>query len=291
VPVYGDYRQASGDDSHSGRGSFAETIVSMFRVLVKFFVDRQNCSLRKTRLFAVYRQSPASRAYRSTIRPAIMFPMGSYIPTPRTTVRRLAKRGVYDRDAVHAILDEAFICHVAFNIDGAPVIIPTGYGRQGEQLYLHGAAANRMLKTMAGGIEVSVAVTLLDGLVLARSAFHHSMNYRSVVLFGTARPIRDPAEKSEALRCISDHIAPGRWNEVRLPTDKELKATSVLALPLEEVSAKVRTGGPIDDEEDYGLPIWAGVLPLAMAARPPIPDARLAEGIAVSQSVLNWKRL
>ncbi len=216
--------------------------------------------------------------------------MGSFTPTPRTTVWRLAKRGVYDRAAVHAILDEGFICHVAFNVEGAPVVIPTGYGRSGEQLYLHGAAANRMLKTMAGGVEVSVAVTLVDGLVLARSAFHHSINYRSVVLFGTAQPISEPAEKNEALRCISDHITPGRWSEVRPPTDKELKATSVLALPLDEVSAKVRTGGPIDDEEDYSLPIWAGVLPLTLTPQTPVPDSRLDDSLPVSRSVVNWKR-
>ncbi len=216
--------------------------------------------------------------------------MDAYVRTPRTTVRRLAKRGVYDRTAVNAILDEGFICHVGFLAEGAPVVIPTGYGRNGEQLYVHGAAANRMLKTLSGGLEVSLAVTLVDGLVLARSAFHHSMNYRSVVLFGTARPILESAEKSAALRCISDHVTPGRWDEVRPPSEKELRATSVLALPLEEVSAKVRTGGPIDDEEDYELPIWAGVLPLTLSPQTPVADSRLAEGIAVSPSVLNWKR-
>jgi nitroimidazol reductase NimA-like FMN-containing flavoprotein (pyridoxamine 5'-phosphate oxidase superfamily) len=216
--------------------------------------------------------------------------MGSFSPTPRTTVRRLPKRGVYDKAAVYAILDEGFICHAAFTVDGSPVVIPTGYGRDGEQLYLHGSAANRMLKTMAAGVEVCVAVTLVDGLVLARSAFHHSINYRSVVVFGTAHPITDPTEKMEALRCISDHITPGRWSEVRPPTEQELKATAVLALPLEEVSAKVRTGPPIDDEADYSLPIWAGVLPLSLTPKASIQDERNVEGVPVSQSVLNWKR-
>lgn len=219
-----------------------------------------------------------------------MFCMDSFAPTPRTTVRRLPKRGVYDRAAVHAILDEGFICHVAFTIEDTPVIIPTGYGRAGEQLYLHGSAASRMLKTAAGGAPVCVAVTLVDGLVLARSAFHHSMNYRSVVLFGEARSITDPAEKTEALRCISDHIAPGRWDEVRPPTQQELKATAVLAVPLEEVSAKVRTGPPLDDEEDYTLPIWAGVLPLKLEPGQPIDDGRLPGPVPISPSALAWKR-
>jgi hypothetical protein len=215
--------------------------------------------------------------------------MDSFQPTPRTTVRRLAKRGVYDRATVHAILDEGFVCHVAFIADGSPVVIPTGYGRDGDRLYLHGSAANRMLKTMATGADVSIAVTLVDGLVLARSAFHHSMNYRSVVLFGKAVPITEPSEKARALRCISDHIMPGRWEEVRPPTDQELKATAVLAFPIEEVSAKARTGGPVDDEEDYQLPVWAGVLPLALTPKPPIGDERVLDGVPVSQSIRNWR--
>jgi nitroimidazol reductase NimA-like FMN-containing flavoprotein (pyridoxamine 5'-phosphate oxidase superfamily) len=216
--------------------------------------------------------------------------MDPFSPTPRTTVRRLAKRGVYDRPTVYAILDEGFICHAAFIADGAPVVIPTAYGRDGDQLYLHGSAANRMLKAMAAGVEVCVAVTLVDGLVLARSAFHHSINYRSVVIFGTAQLISDPVKKNEALRCVVEHITPGRWSEVRLPTDQELKATLVLALPLEEVSAKVRTGPPIDDEEDYELPIWAGVLPLGLKPEAPVQDARLARDVPISTSAVRWGR-
>jgi nitroimidazol reductase NimA-like FMN-containing flavoprotein (pyridoxamine 5'-phosphate oxidase superfamily) len=218
------------------------------------------------------------------------FNMDSFSPTPRTTVRRLPKRGVYDRPTVHAILDEGFICHAAFIADGSPVVIPTAYGRDGDQLYLHGSAASRMLKTMATGVEVCVAVTLVDGLVLARSAFHHSINYRSVVVFGKAQLISDRDRKAEALRCIVEHITPGRWSEVRPPTDHELKATLVLALPLEEVSAKVRSGPPIDDEDDYGLPIWAGVLPVAITPDTPVDDGRILADVPVSPSALSWWR-
>ena len=218
-----------------------------------------------------------------------MVGMDSYEPTPRTTVRRLPKRGAYDHATVHAILDEAFLCHVGFVADRAPVVIPTLFGRSGNLLYLHGSAGSRMLKAMATGVEVSIAVTLVDGLVMARSAFHHSINYRSVVLFGTALPVTDPGEKSEALRVISEHITPGRWSEVRPPAEHELKATSVLSLQLDEVSAKVRTGPPIDDDEDYALPVWAGVLPLAVVPRPPVDDGRVLPGVTVPRSVANWR--
>ncbi len=216
--------------------------------------------------------------------------MDSFSPTSRTTVRRLPKRGAYDRPTVYSILDEGFICHAAFVADGSPVVIPTGYGRDGDQLYLHGSAASRMLKTMAAGVDVCVAVTLVDGLVLARSAFHHSMNYRSVVVFGKAQLISEPEHKNRALRVIAEHITPGRWDEVRPPTLQELKATLVLALPLEEASAKVRTGPPIDDEEDYALPIWAGVLPLGLKAGAPLADERLTTALPVSESVVRWSR-
>lgn len=205
-------------------------------------------------------------------------------------MRRLPKRGVYDREAVHAILDEGFICHVGFVHEGAPVVIPTAYGRDGERLYLHGSAASRMLRTLAAGVPVSIAVTLVDGLVLARSAFHHSINYRSVVMFGEARLVSEVEEKREALRVISEHLARGRWGEVRPPNLKELAATLVLGVPLEEVSAKVRTGPPIDDEEDYELPVWAGVLPLSIARGEPLADERLKHGIEVSPSVVHWRR-
>jgi len=203
--------------------------------------------------------------------------MGSFTPTPRTTLRRLPKRGVFDRDAVFRILDEAFVCHVGFCDDtGRPVVIPTAFGRDGERIYLHGSSASRMLRGLAGGLPVCVTVTLIDALVLARSAFHHSTNYRSVVILGEAVPVEDPDEKNEALRIIVDHLVPGRWAEARQPTPKELKATSVLALDLEEVSAKVRTGGPIDDEEDMPLPVWAGLIPLRQVAGEPLPEAGMA---------------
>ena len=200
--------------------------------------------------------------------------MSQFTPTERTQVKRLPKRGNYDRETVYSILDTAFVCHVGFSVDGQPFVIPTNYGRSGDTLYLHGSAASRMLKTLSGGVPVCVTVTHVDGLVLARSAFHHSVNYRSVVILGKAQLVEDPAEKMEALRIFTEHVMKGRWNDVRIPTEQELKATIVLSLPLEEVSAKVRTGGPIDDEADYALPVWAGVLPLETVAKTPLPDAQ-----------------
>lgn len=201
--------------------------------------------------------------------------MDTYTPTERTQVKRLPKRGVYDREQVHAILDEGFICHVGFVADGQPYVIPTGYARAGEVLYIHGSAASRMLRALGQGAPLCVNVTLVDGLVLARSAFHHSMNYRSVVVLGQARLVTDDEEKMEALGHFTNHIVAGRWDQVRLPTEQELKSTTVLALPLDEVSAKVRTGGPIDDEEDYSLPVWAGVLPMHPQFGQPVADPRL----------------
>src|SRR6478672_6949089 len=182
----------------------------------------------------------------------------SYAPTPRTRVTREPERGVYDRAAAYQVLDEGFICHVGFVEDNQPFVIPTGYGRSGDNLYIHGSAASRMLRNLDQGIAVCVTVTLLDGLVLARSIFNHSMNYRSVVVLGTAVAVTDPDEKLEALRLLSEHILPGRWAESRFPNEKELKATTVLRLPLTECSAKVRMGPPIDDEEDYEFQTWAG---------------------------------
>ncbi|MGB6307391.1 MAG: pyridoxamine 5'-phosphate oxidase family protein [Steroidobacteraceae bacterium] len=202
----------------------------------------------------------------------------NYAPTPRTQVRRLKKRAAYDRTTVHAILDEGFICHVGFVVDGQPYVIPTVYARDKECLYLHGAMASRMLRTLSAGIAVCVTVTLVDGLVLARSAFHHSINYRSVVALGTARLVEDPQERMHALHRITDHVVPRRWAEVRGPNKLELKQTSVLALPLKEVSAKARSGPPVDDEEDYSLPIWAGVLPIETRLRKPLGDERLLPG-------------
>jgi nitroimidazol reductase NimA-like FMN-containing flavoprotein (pyridoxamine 5'-phosphate oxidase superfamily) len=216
--------------------------------------------------------------------------MDSFTPTGRTTLRRLPKRGVYDRAAVYAILDEGFICHVAFLVDSTPAIIPTAYGRSGDQLYVHGSVANRMLKAAAGGSDLCIAVTLVDGLVLARSAFHHSINYRSVILFGRGHLVTEASAKREALRVVSDHIVPGRWDEVRPPTEREIAATTVLCVPLEEVSAKIRTGPPIDDEEDYSRPVWAGVLPLAFRAGSPLPDERLPDGIQPSRCVTDWRK-
>ncbi|HET8549548.1 MAG TPA: pyridoxamine 5'-phosphate oxidase family protein [Bryobacteraceae bacterium] len=213
-----------------------------------------------------------------------------YRPTERTRVRRLAKRAAYDRATVHAILDQGFICHVAFVVDGSPVVLPTAYGRAGERLFIHGSAANRMLSTAAKGVDIAVAVTLVDGLVLARSAFHHSINYRSVVLFGRARLLADPAEKNEALRVISEHIIRGRWEQVRPPSEKELSMTSVIAVELDEVSAKVRTGPPLDDADDMDYPVWAGVLPLLMEAGAPVPDGDASHAPAIPEYIRNYRR-
>ncbi len=209
--------------------------------------------------------------------------------TDRTTLKRLPKRGVYERELVYAILDEAFICHVGFNVEEQPFVIPTGFGRVGDEVFIHGSQISRMLRTLAGGVDVCMTVTVLDGLVLARSAFHHSMNYRSVVIFGRASAVDDREIKLAALRAFSEHVIPGRWDEVREPTEQELKATAVLSLTLEEASAKVRSGPPVDDEDDYALPVWAGVLPLRMVAGEPVPDPRLPEGIALPPSIPKFK--
>jgi nitroimidazol reductase NimA-like FMN-containing flavoprotein (pyridoxamine 5'-phosphate oxidase superfamily) len=191
--------------------------------------------------------------------------MTATIPTTeRTRVRRLPKRGAYEFETIHAILDEALICHVGFVVDGAPVVIPTIHWRDGVTLYFHGSAASRMLRSLKNGVDACVTVTLLDGLVLARSAFHHSMNYRSVVVFGKAREVQED-EKRHALDSLVEHVVRGRSREVRPPNEIELRQTLVLALPIEEASAKIRTGGPVDDEEDYALPVWAGVLPMKLA--------------------------
>jgi nitroimidazol reductase NimA-like FMN-containing flavoprotein (pyridoxamine 5'-phosphate oxidase superfamily) len=201
-------------------------------------------------------------------------------PSDRTTVKRLPKRAAYDRATIHRILDEGMVCHVAFLVDGQPVVIPTVYVRVGDHLYLHGSPASRMLRALAAGGSVCVAVTLTDGLVLARSAFHHSVNYRSVVLYGTASAVEDPVHKAEFLQCLSEHLIPGRWADVRWPSPQELRQTLVVSIPIEDASAKVRTGPPLDDEGDYALPAWAGVVPLRMVAGEPVPDPRLSPGIA-----------
>jgi uncharacterized protein len=212
------------------------------------------------------------------------------MPTTRTRVVREPERGVYDRQTVYRILDEGFLCHVGFAIDRQPFVIPTSYGRKDANLYIHGSAASRMLRQMKDGVSVCVTVTLVDGLVLARSIFNHSMNYRSVVVLGKATLVDDPEEKLEALRTLSEHILPGRWDNVRQPNERELKATSVLRLPIEEFSAKVRTGPPIDDQEDYSFPTWAGVIPLEMKAAEPMDDPKLEPHRAVPGYARHYTR-
>jgi len=216
--------------------------------------------------------------------------MARFRPTERTTLHRMPKRGVYDRGAVEAILDEGFFCHVGFALDGQPYVIPTIYARIGEQLYIHGSAASRMLRTVRESIPICVTVTLLDGLVLARSAFHHSMNYRSVVILGMACEVTEQTERLTALEAIVEHVVPGRWQDVRWPTEQELKATLVLKLPIDEASAKVRTGPPLDDEEDYQLPCWAGELPLRLVPQAPVPDLRLHPEAVLPACVQNYQR-
>ena len=195
-------------------------------------------------------------------------------PTDRTKVRRLADRGRYDRDTVNAILDEGLVCHMGFAVDGRPWVVPTTYARVDDRLYVHGAPANFALKTMTSGIEACVTVTLIDGLVLARSAFHHSMNYRSVMVFGQAERVDDPQEQLDAMLALVDHLMPGRRDDTRLPRADELRKTLIVRLSLDECSAKVRTGGPIDDDEDMDLGHWAGVLPLTIVPGEPQPDGR-----------------
>jgi nitroimidazol reductase NimA-like FMN-containing flavoprotein (pyridoxamine 5'-phosphate oxidase superfamily) len=211
-----------------------------------------------------------------------------YRRTERTRVRRLPERAAYDRATVHAILDEGFLCHLGFVVDGQPYVIPTGYARVGDTVFLHGSTGSRL--GLRPGMDVCVTVTLVDGLVLARSAFHHSMNYRSVMAIGRTRPVTDPGEKEAALRALVEHIVPGRSDEVRGGDSRELAATAVLALPLAEVSAKVRTGPPKDDEPDYALPIWAGVLPLALTPGEPAPDPVLDPSIPTPAHVASWSR-
>jgi len=206
--------------------------------------------------------------------------MATLTPTARTRVRRRAERGVYERETIHAILDEALVCHVGFALEGQPFVLPMAYARVGDSLYVHGAAGSRMLRALRDGIPACATVTLLDGLVLARSAFHHSMNYRSVVILGVAREVTDAAERLAALEAIVEHMMRGRWDEVRPPTRPELAATLILRLPIEEASAKVRTGGPLDDAEDLAWPCWAGVVPLRLTPLAPIADGTPPEHAA-----------
>lgn len=200
-------------------------------------------------------------------------------PTTRTQVRRLPKRGVYDKEQIFAILDEAFLCHVAFVSDGLPFLIPTTYARVEDTLYIHGSAASRVMRIQPDRLDVCINVTIVDGFVMARSVFHHSLNYRSVVVMGRARVVAEAEEKTRALAAFTNTIAAGRWEEARQPTEQELKATGVLALPIEETSAKVRTGPPVDDEEDYAIPVWAGVVPIHVSVGEPIGDSRLLPGV------------
>ena len=201
--------------------------------------------------------------------------------TERTRTKRLPERGQYDRDTVYAILDAGLICHVGYTFDGQPYVTPTAYWREVDHLYWHGSSASRMLRTLSGGIPACVTVTHLDGLVLARSAFHHSMNYRSVMALGVAHVVSEPEEKTEALKAFTERLVRGRWDDIRPPTSQELKATMVLRMQLEEVSAKIRSGPPKDDDEDYALPHWAGVVPVSTSIGAPIPDDKLDAGIAV----------
>lgn len=217
-------------------------------------------------------------------------PPQPFTPTPRTTLKRLAVRGTYDRAAVHAVLDEGLVCHVGFVIDGAPVILPTAYTRIGDSLYLHGSSGNRMLRSVASGAEACITVTLLDGLVLARSAFHHSMNYRSVVIFGRGERVTDADEHARSLVALVEHVVPGRGPFVRPPNREEALQTLVVRFPIEEVSMKQRMGGPIDDEEDHTLDVWAGYIPLALTASAPVDDPLVAPRAGVPDHAIGYRR-
>lgn len=214
----------------------------------------------------------------------------TFEPTDRTRVVREPHRGVYDREAIHKILDEGFVCHVGFALDGQPYVIPTLYARVGDAIYFHGSVASRMLRNLKDGVPVCITVTLADGIVLARSVFNHSMNYRSVVALGKATEVSDPAEKFEALHAFTEKVLPGRWADARHPNEQELKATSILRLPLNEVSAKTRVGAPLDDDADYALPVWAGVIPLRLAAGAPMRDPKCDPAIPTPSYAANYKR-
>ena len=214
----------------------------------------------------------------------------SFTPTERTRVVREPHRGAYDRETIYKILDEGFVCHVGFEADGQPFVIPTLYARVVDAIYFHGSAASRMLRGAAGGVPVCVTVTLTDGLVMARSVFNHSMNYRSVVALGKATLVDSPTEKLDALHAFTEKILPGRWEDARQPNEKELKATSILKLPLAEISAKVRSGPVQDDEEDYALPVWAGIVPLHLQAGAPIRDERCDQAIPTPAYAANYGR-
>lgn len=209
----------------------------------------------------------------------------------RSELRRYPARGSHEPEVIYQILDEGFLAHVAFCVDGQPFVIPTLYGRNGDKLYLHGSAVSRMLKELDAGIPACANVAIVDGLVLARSGFHSSINYRSVVAFGTAKKIQDDAAKAAALEIISEHVMPSRWSEIRGPSEKELKATAVLEFQIEEASAKVRTGPPLDDEEDYSMPVWAGVLPMKFIPGEPIADTRLPEDTEIPEYLQRYRKI
>lgn len=216
------------------------------------------------------------------------FTMSDAIKTAKSQVRRVPSRGIYDREAVYEILDQTFLCHISFNLNGQPFMIPTSYGRKGDMIYLHGSVKSQMITALSKTEDLCFCVTFMDGLVLARSAFHHSINYRSVILYGKAVLVEGEAEKNAGLKVITDQIMKGRWEEVREPSEKELKATAVLKFKIEEGGAKVRTGPPSDDAADYELPIWAGVVPLQQQVGAAISDPLLTEGLEVSASVRNY---
>jgi nitroimidazol reductase NimA-like FMN-containing flavoprotein (pyridoxamine 5'-phosphate oxidase superfamily) len=215
---------------------------------------------------------------------------GARAASGRTTIRRMPQRAIYERATINAILDEGLVCHLGFVVDSQPYVLPAIYARQGERLLIHGAAASRMLRHVRRGLPICATVTLIDGLVLARSAYHHSINYRSVVILGAATEITERPAKLTALRTIMHHVMPGRWDEVRAPSEAELRATMVLTLPANEASAKVRTGPPLDDQEDYRLGVWAGVLPLSLDAHGPIADPRLPAGLPVPSYARFYRR-
>ncbi|MDO8186642.1 pyridoxamine 5'-phosphate oxidase family protein [Conexibacter sp. JD483] len=209
-------------------------------------------------------------------------------PSSRTRIRRVPKRGLYDRATIAAILDESLVAHVGFSVDEQPYVIPMLIARLGDRVYMHGSTASRMVRKLSAGVPACLTTTLVDGLVLARSAFHHSMNYRSVVVLGTATLVEGADERADALEAFTEKLLPGRWDEVRQPNAQELKGTRVLTMELTEASAKVREGGPVDDEGDYAFDVWAGVVPLALTAGAPIPDARLRAGVEPSAAVTGW---
>lgn len=216
--------------------------------------------------------------------------MKEFPTTPLNKVQRLSKRGQYDEETIYAIIDEALICHVGFSIDGQPFVMPTIHARKDSTIYFHGAIANRMLKHIQEENSVCISCTLVDGIVFARSVFHHSMNYRSAIVFGKGRIVDSVEEKDVAFKAITDHVAKGRWEETRVPSPKEINATLVIAVEIESASAKVRTGPANDDEEDYSLPVWAGVLPIRQIPLAPESDSRLDDAIKVPEYIKNYKR-